>query len=92
MRIARAFAPISSTLCFCRVPSFASAIATFSAVWPPMVGSSASGFSRSMTLRTQSGVVRSASSGSVMIVAGFEFTRITVKPSSFRAFTACVPE
>ncbi len=83
IRMARALAPISSTLCFLRVPSLASAMATFRAVWPPIVGNSASGFSRSMTLRTQSGVtgsmyVRSASSGSVMIVAGFELTRMTV--------------
>ena len=65
------------------MPSRARAIATFSAVWPPIVGSSASGRSRSITFRTQSGVtgstyVRSASSGSVMIVAGFEFTSTTV--------------
>ena len=33
------------------VPSRCSAIATLSAVWPPIVGSSASGRSRSMTLR-----------------------------------------
>ena len=80
--MARALAPISSTLCFFNVPSLASAIATLRAVCPPIVGRRASGFSRSMTLRTQSGVtgsmyVRSASSGSVMIVAGFEFTRMT---------------
>jgi hypothetical protein len=36
--------------------------------------------------------VRSANSGSVMIVAGFELMRITSNPSSFRAFVAWVPE
>jgi hypothetical protein len=36
--------------------------------------------------------VRSANSGSVMIVAGFEFTRTTSYPSSRSALTACVPE
>ena len=63
-------------------PRSASFMATFSAVCPPIVGSSASGFSRSMTSSTNSGVtgsmyVRCAISGSVMIVAGLEFTRIT---------------
>ncbi len=80
--IARCFAPISSTPCFSSTPDSASAIATFSAVWPPIVGSSASGCSRSMISSTYSGVtgsmyVRSATSGSVMIVAGFEFTSRT---------------
>ena len=46
---------------------------------------------------TNSGVtgsmyVRSANSGSVMIVAGFELTRMTSYPSSRSAFAACVPE
>ena len=49
---------------------------------PPSVGSSASGCSRSITFVTESGVsgsmyVRVANSGSVMIVAGFELTRMT---------------
>ena len=80
--MARAFAPISSTPNRSSVPSRTNAIATFNAVCPPIVGSSASGRSRSITLRTHSGVtgstyVRSASSGSVMMVAGFEFTNTT---------------
>ncbi len=50
-----------------------------------------------MTLATHSGVtgsiyVRSASSGSVMMVAGFELTRTTRYPSSLSARTAWVPE
>ena len=68
-----------------------------SAVWPPIVGSTVSGRSRSITRATTSGVigstqVASASHGSVMIVAGLEFTRITRKPSSRSALTAWVPE
>ena len=95
--IARAVAPISSTPCFSSTPRSASAIATLSAVCPPIVGSSASGFSRSMISSTNSGVtgsmyVRSANSGSVMIVAGFELMRMTSYPSSRSAFVACVPE
>ena len=31
-------------------------------------------------------------SGSVMIVAGLEFTRTTLYPSSFNALHACAPE
>ena len=67
------------------------------AVWPPRVGSSAWGRSRSMILATNSGVsgstyVRVASSGSVMMVAGLELTRMTSNPSSRRAFAPCVPE
>ena len=51
-------------------------------VWPPSVGSTASGRSRSMIAASTGGVsgsmyVRSAKSGSVMIVAGFELARMT---------------
>jgi hypothetical protein len=50
-------------------------------VWPPTVGRIASGFSRAMIRSSDSGVsgsmyVRSANSGSVMIVAGLELTRM----------------
>ncbi len=93
----RSLAPMSSTPCFFNTPDWWSSMATLSAVWPPMVGSNASGFSRSMTFSTHSAVmgsmyVRSAMSGSVMMVAGFEFTRTTRYPSSLRARTAWVPE
>ncbi len=57
--MARAFAPISSTPKRSSVPSLTSAIATLSAVCPPIVGSKASGRSRSITLRTHSGVTGS---------------------------------
>ena len=36
--------------------------------------------------------VASAMSGSVMIVAGFEFTSTTLYPSSLSALHACAPE
>ena len=54
-RIDSALAPISSTPNSSSVPSSASVIARFSAVWPPSVGSSASGRSFSMILRTGPG-------------------------------------
>ena len=95
--IASTDAPISSTPYFASVPSSATAIARFSAVCPPTVGSSASGRSRSMICARNSGVsgstyVRSAISGSVMIVAGLLLTRITSSPSSRSALHAWVPE
>ncbi len=95
--IAGSLAPISSTPKRSRVPSSARATARLRPVWPPTVGSMACGRSRSMTLATNSGVkgsmyVRSAISGSVMMVAGFELTSTTSKPSSRRALQAWVPE
>ena len=49
-------APMSSTPYRSSTPLFASAIARFSAVWPPTVGSSASGRSRAMMASTMSGL------------------------------------
>ena len=74
-------APISSTLYFFNIPDSAKFIAILSAVCPPIVGNSASGFSFIIILVTISGVigsiyVASAKSGSVIIVAGLEFIRI----------------
>ena len=65
------------------MPRSASASEVFNAVWPPIVGNSASGFSTSIILVKTSGVigsiyVASAISGSVIIVAGFEFTNTTL--------------
>ena len=54
-----ALAPISSTPCRSSAPVAASFIAVFSAVWPPIVGSRASGFSRAMIFSTISGVIGS---------------------------------
>ena len=81
-RIARALAPMSSQPYCASTPLSWSASATLSAVCPPMVGRMASGRSLAMTFSTNSVVtgstyVRSANSGSVMIVAGLEFTRMT---------------
>ena len=75
-------APISSTSKRVSTPSRARSSAQFNAVWPPIVGSSASGRSRSMIFATIGQVmgsmyVTSAISGSVMIVAGLELTRMT---------------
>jgi hypothetical protein len=75
-------APMSSTPYFSSTPSFATPTAVLRPVWPPRVGRMASGRSLSMILATASGVmgsiyVRSAVSGSVMIVAGFELMRMT---------------
>ena len=58
-RIARAFAPISCTPYLSSTPVSCSASATFSAVCPPIVGSSASGRSAAMTFSTYSAVTGS---------------------------------
>ena len=57
--IASTLAPISSTPYLASVPSACSAMAAFSAVWPPRVGSRASGRSLSMIFVTNSGVIGS---------------------------------
>ena len=72
---------MSSTPYFSSTPDSARATAVFRAVWPPIVGSNASGLSFSIIFSTISGImgsmyVLSARSGSVIIVAGFEFIRI----------------
>ncbi len=54
-----ASAPIISTPCFSSMPARASASPVFRPVWPPMVGSSASGRSLAMILATTSGVIGS---------------------------------
>jgi hypothetical protein len=95
--MASMFAPISSTPYFSSTPLSCSATAVFSAVCPPRVGRSASGRSRAMISSTYSGVigstyVASANSGSVMIVAGLELTRLTRRPSARSTRQAWVPE
>ena len=59
MSIASASAPIIVTPNFSSVPSWNSASAVFSAVWPPIVGRIASGRSFSMILATTAGVIGS---------------------------------
>ena len=95
--IASTLAPMSGQSYFSRMPRSCSSIAQLSAVWPPRVASTASGRSLAMIFSTISGVigstyVASANSGSVMIVAGLEFTRMTRIPSSLSTRQACVPE
>ena len=97
LSIAALLAPIRITLCFFKMPFLSNVNAVFRAVWPPIVGRIASGFSFSIIFSTDfqwigSIYVASASKGSVMIVAGLELTNITLKPSSFRALQACAPE
>ena len=81
--IASAFAPMSSGLPGTPTTPFSNnAIARFKAVCPPSVGNTASGCSRSIIASRTSGVsgsmyVRSAKSGSVMMVAGLEFAKMT---------------
>ena len=63
-------------------PASANWLDRLSPVWPPRLGSSASGRVRAMIsvrLATLSGAMKvwSAITGSVMIVAGFELTRTT---------------
>ena len=59
LSITSAFAPIISTPYLASTPDASSASAVFSAVWPPMVGSSASGRSFSMIFSTKAGVIGS---------------------------------
>ncbi len=94
---ARRLAPIRRTPSRSSTPRLESSTARLRAVWPPTVGKIASGRSRSRIFSSTEGssgsmYVRSAYSGSVMIVAGFELTRITRSPSRRSTLTACVPE
>ena len=57
--IASKLAPMSSTPYFSRMPRSCSAIAAFSAVWPPRVGRIASGVSLAMIVSMTSGVIGS---------------------------------
>ena len=82
LSIASREAPIISTPYFSSTPCPARSSAQLSAVCPPMVGRSASGRSRSMIAATVvqwigSMYTTSAVSGSVMMVAGLEFTSTT---------------
>ncbi len=97
LRITSARAPMSSTRYRASTPASSSATARFSAVCPPMVGSSASGRSRRMMAVSASTVsgsmyVWSANSGSVMMVAGLLLTSTTSYPSSRSALQAWAPE
>ena len=54
LSIAVLFAPIKTTLCFSRMPFLSNVSAVFKAVWPPIVGNIASGFSFSIIFSTDS--------------------------------------
>ena len=95
--IASTSAPISFTPYLASVPRLNKPIAALRAVCPPSVARTASGFSFAIIFSINSGVigsmyVASANSGSVIIVAGLELTRITRIPSARRTRQACVPE
>ena len=95
--MASSSAPISSTLFSFKKPDSETSKDTFNPVWPPIVGRMASGFSFFIIFFKTSEVigsiyVLSATSGSVIIVAGLEFTKIILKPSPFKALHAWVPE
>ena len=79
--------PINFTPDFSRYPLSTNSIARFNAACPPSVGRILSGFSFSMIFSMTEAVngsiyTLSAISLSVMIVAGFEFTKTTSTPSS----------
>ena len=90
-------APINSTLYFAKIPFFFNSIDKFNAVCPPIVESNASGLSLEIIFSKKkvfngSMYVLCVKLGSVIIVAGFEFTKITLYPSSLRALHARAPE
>ena len=93
LSIASLLAPINSTLNFFNTPFFARERAVFRPVCPPIVGNNASGLSISIIFAIDSHsigsmYVLSAIIGSVMIVAGLELTRTTLKPSFLNALQA----
>ena len=95
--IAAISTPINRTPYFFQIPTSSASIQRFSAVCPPMVGKTASMvFSISIfsILSTVNGnrYTLSAIIGSVMIVAGLLFIKITSIPSSRKLRAACEPE
>ena len=59
MRMDSVLQPITSTPYLDSTPASSSSMAQLRPVWPPMLGSRASGRSRSMTLATESAVMGS---------------------------------
>ncbi len=89
--------PMTFTPYLSRMPFFASSMERLRPVCPPRFGKMASGLSFSIICSRRASLsgsmyVASAITGSVMIVAGFEFTRTTLYPQALRALHACVPE
>jgi hypothetical protein len=96
LRTASSGVPSTRTSHRSSTPASASATARLRPVCPPSVGSRASGRCSSMTLVTCSSVsgpmiTVPPTSGSVMTVAGFEFTRIVSTPSARSARQAWTP-
>ena len=89
--------PITFTLYLSKIPASYKSTARLSPVCPPIPVSKLSGLSLSITFSKNSTVsgsiyILSATSESVIIVAGFELTKTTSIPSSLRAWHAWVPE
>ena len=97
MSMASVSTPIMRTPCCSQMPSFSHSMARFSAVWPPMVGSTASIWCCSRMASMLSGFsgrryTLSAVTGSVMMVAGLLLISVTSMPSSRRERLAWLPE
>ena len=95
--MASRFTPITRTPYWSRTPRRASSLERLRPVWPPRLGRSASGrsflmISVSVSASSGSMYVASAMPGSVMMVAGLEFTRTIRYPSFLSALQAWVPE
>ena len=90
--------PIIFTSKSSHIPLSSASIQRFNAVWPPMVGNTASIWGCSFKILTIEEVVSgnrymwSAITGSVIIVAGLEFIKIVSIPSSLRDLRAWEPE
>ena len=96
LRMASMFVPMRRTPCSRRKPDLCSSMARLRPVWPPRPASRLSGFSFSMmrsTVRRSRGSMYTlpAMSGSVMMVAGLEFTSTASTPSSMSRRQAWVP-
>ena len=95
--MASRFTPITFTPYLSRMPFFARLVERLRPVCPPRFGKMASGLSFAMICSRRSSLsgsmyVASAITGSVMMVAGLEFTNTTLYPQARRALHACVPE
>ena len=82
--------PITFTLYLSNIPASCKSTARFNPVCPPIPASKLSGLSLAITFSINSIVngsiyILSATSLSVIIVAGLEFTKTTSIPSSFNA-------
>ena len=84
--IASIDAPISLTLYFSRTPRSASSTARLSAVWPPTVGSIASGRSRAMIASTTSGGERLDVGAVGQLGVGHDRRRVAVDQDDLEPF------